>query len=103
MFADGTFCRLIHATTLLQGAPNAVTLEFTTPRIAAAAPQGVLACLTSQGASFTSQSPLALRSGGTQFDIYYDVIIHTYYLPCILPLTSQAPLSLTLSSWLSVC
>ena len=69
MFADGTFCRLIHATTLLQGAPNAVTLEFTTPRIAAAAPQGVLACLTSQGASFTSQSPLALRSGGTQFDM----------------------------------
>ena len=67
MFSDGTFCRLIHATTLLQGASNLVTLEFTTPRVAA--PQGVLACLTSQGASFNAQQPVALRSGGTQFDL----------------------------------
>ena len=48
-FSAGSFCRLIHASSLLQNATSLLTFEFTTPRSGIATPQGVLACLTADG------------------------------------------------------
>ena len=56
MFAEGLFCRLLQATTLLRGASeNYIKVEFTTPRNARA-PNGVLVCMTAAGHTFDTQN-----------------------------------------------
>ena len=69
-FSAGSFCRLVHATSLLQNATSLLTFEFTTPRPGIPTPQGVLACLTADGQQShgnASAALVSLAAGGTQF------------------------------------